>query len=169
MVVLSTVEFIPCPFHSLPLFLTDIIKNGNEWTRKLEKQRAPSVDKERRAFLREHDLSGVIEREWAVRTALGEEVAWSGVWEPDCVRRVCVCAGWECLGGQSPKNIRRGSSSRDPGVPEPRCGGRSVHIGERVMTATKRLFTRWGINQRSNHVKGRGEQISPHHRREETK
>lgn len=50
------------------------------------------------------------------------------------------------LGSQSPKNIRRGCSSRDPGVLEPRCGGRSVHMEERVMTAIKRLFTYWGIN-----------------------
>ena len=57
-----------------------------------------------------------------------------------------VCVGWECLGSQSPKNIRRGSSSRDPGVLEPRCAGRSVHMEGRVMTAIKRLFTYWGIN-----------------------
>lgn len=41
MVVFSVEEFTPRPFHSPPLFLIDIIKNGNEWTRKLEEQIAP--------------------------------------------------------------------------------------------------------------------------------
>lgn len=128
----------------------------------------PSVGGERRAFLREHDLNGALEREWGGKDSLGRGggLVWSARAR---LGKKGVCAGWECLGSHSPKNIRRGSSSRDPGVLEPRCGGRSVHMEERVMTAVKRLFTYWGINQRGNHIKGSGKQISPHHRREKTK
>lgn len=168
MVVFSVAEFTPCPFHSLPLFLIDIIKNGDEWTRKLEEQRAPICGQG------EEGIPVWAWPQWGIRKGVrweGQpwERRWPGVeCESQTGEEGCVC-GWECPGSHSPKNIRRGSSSRDPGVLEPRCGGRSVHMEERVMIAVKRLFTYWGINQRSNHVKGSGKQIPPHHRREKTK
>lgn len=82
-------SLLHAPFIS-PLIFIDFIKNGHEWTRKLEEEWAPIRRQEEEGISVSATSVGALEREWGRKDTLVGKVAWHGVSEPDWVRRVSV-------------------------------------------------------------------------------
>lgn len=107
------------------------------------------------------DLNGALERSEVGRTALGEEVAWCGVWEPDWVRGLCVQGGsaWEVV---ALRTSGEGVFQQGPGCWSPGVVGEASTWRRGLWQQSRDCLPTEGINQRVlSHIKGSGNRFLP--------